>query len=133
MPMIFLNLPVHDLAASRTFYTALGFSINEFSSDEGTLSVVVDDTIVVAVHTRERFADFVDGEVGDPAQATSVVATLTQDSRAHVDDIADRALAAGGRPRMSPQDDDDAYARGFADPDGNAWLAAFLSPRHVID
>lgn len=131
--MIFLNLPVRDLAASRAFYTALGFSINEFSSDEGTVSVVVDDTIVVALHTRERFADLVDGEVGDPTQATSVVTTLTLDSRADVDAVADKALAAGGRERRSPQDDDEAYAKGFADPDWNAWLVAFLSPRHVID
>jgi predicted lactoylglutathione lyase len=131
--MLFLNLPVRDLAASRAFYTSLGFSINEYSSDDGTLSVVVDDTIVVALHARERFAELIDGEVGDPAQATSVVATLTLDSRADVDDLVDKALVAGGRPRRSSQNDDDAYTRGFTDPDGNAWLVTFLSPRHVID
>jgi predicted lactoylglutathione lyase len=133
VPMLFLNLPVRDLAASRAFYTSLGFSINEYSSDDGTLSVVVDDTIVVALHARKRFAELIDGEVGDPAQATSVVATLTLDSRADVDDLVDKALVAGGRPRRSSQNDDDAYTRGFTDPDGNAWLVTFLSPRHVID
>jgi len=59
--MIFVNLPVRDLVASRAFYTALGFSINEFSSDDRTVSVVVDDTIVVALHTRDRFAELVAG------------------------------------------------------------------------
>jgi predicted lactoylglutathione lyase len=132
VPMLFLNLPVRDLAASRAFYTSLGFSINEYSSDDGTLSVVVDDTIVVALHARERFAELIDGEVGDPAQATSVVATLTLDSRADVDDLVDKALVAGGQPRRSSQNDDDAYTMGFTDPDGNAWLVTFLSPRHVI-
>lgn len=34
--MIFINLPVADLARSRAFYEALGYSINEqFSNDDG--------------------------------------------------------------------------------------------------
>jgi uncharacterized protein len=133
VPMIFVNLPVRDLLASRAFYAALGFSINEFASDDGTLSVVVDDTIVVALHTRDRFADLVAGEVGDPAQATSVVSTLTLDSPVEVDDLAAKATAAGARPWLPPLDDDAAYARSFADPDGNAWQVVHLSARHVID
>jgi predicted lactoylglutathione lyase len=131
--MLFLNLPVRDLAASRTFYSSLGFTINEYSSDEGTLSVVVDDTIVVALHTRDRFRELVAGTVGDPAQATTVVATLTLDSRAQVDDLANKAMNAGGQRWLPPRDDESTYAKSFADPDGNAWLLAFLSPRHVID
>ena len=50
--MIFLSLPVQDLAAARSFYEGLGFRINEHSSDERTASVVVDDTIVVTLLTR---------------------------------------------------------------------------------
>jgi predicted lactoylglutathione lyase len=95
--------------------------------------VVVHDAIVVALHIRDRFADLVAGEVGDPAQATSVVSTLTLDSRAEVDDLAAKANAAGARPWLPPRDDDAAYAKSFADPDGNAWQLAHLSPRHVID
>jgi len=102
VPMIFVNLPVRDLVASRAFYTALGFSINEFSSDDRTVSVVVDDTIVVALHTRDRFAELVAGEVGDPAQATSVVSTLTLDSPVEVDHLAAKATAAGARPWLPP-------------------------------
>ena len=32
--MIFVTLPVRDLPASRAFYEALGFRVNEHSSDE---------------------------------------------------------------------------------------------------
>ena len=32
--MIFLNLPVRDLPRARAFYEALGFRVNEYSSDE---------------------------------------------------------------------------------------------------
>ena len=47
MPMIFVTLPVRDLPTSRAFYEALGFRVNEHSSDERMTAVVVDDTIVV--------------------------------------------------------------------------------------
>ncbi|MBE7162772.1 MAG: glyoxalase, partial [Williamsia herbipolensis] len=32
--MLFVNLPVADVTASRTFFTGLGFEINETFSDE---------------------------------------------------------------------------------------------------
>lgn len=42
---IFVNLPVTDIARSRTFYEGLGFSINEHFSDEQSASVVVSEHI----------------------------------------------------------------------------------------
>ena len=43
--MIFVNFPVSDVARSRKFYEALGYTINEQFSDETAASVVVSDTI----------------------------------------------------------------------------------------
>ena len=70
--MLFLKLPVRDLATARAFYEALGFRINEHSSDEHTAAVVVDDDFVVTLLTRDRFAELVPGEPGDPARPTAV-------------------------------------------------------------
>ena len=39
--MIFVNLPVRDLAASTAFYVALGGTVNPQFSDEQTTSVVL--------------------------------------------------------------------------------------------
>ncbi|HEY2193476.1 MAG TPA: hypothetical protein VGH76_14460 [Actinomycetospora sp.] len=44
MRMIFVNLPVADVAVSRSFFTALGFTINEQFSDENAASVVIEET-----------------------------------------------------------------------------------------
>jgi predicted lactoylglutathione lyase len=64
--LIFVNLPVTDLAAATAFYTGLGFGLNpEFSSD-GCSCIVVSETIFVMLLTRDRFADFTAGPVGDP-------------------------------------------------------------------
>src|SRR4051812_16342554 len=90
--MIFPNLPVTDLDRAKAFYAGLGFAFNEQFSDERTASVVIEENIVVMLLTRDRFAEFLPGPIGDPAQATSVMHALSVGSRAEADDLLARAL-----------------------------------------
>ncbi|MGY1642128.1 VOC family protein [Geodermatophilus sp. SYSU D00703] len=129
--MIFVNLPVSDLAAAKTFYGGLGFSFNEQFSDERTASVVIDENIVVMLLTRDRFADFVTGEVGDPAAATTQLTALSAGSREEVDQLVERALANGGKPWKPSQDHGFMYGASFTDPDGHVWEAVWVDPAHV--
>jgi uncharacterized protein len=129
--MIFVNLPVADLAASKAFYGGLGFSFNEQFSDERTASVVISDSIVVMLLTRDRFADFVTGEVGDPAAGTTQLNGISADSRAEVDELVSRAMAHGGKPWMPPQDHGFMYGSSFADPDGHVWEVIWMDPSAV--
>ncbi|MDF2805260.1 MAG: glyoxalase, partial [Cellulosimicrobium sp.] len=50
---IFVNLPVKDLDASKAFYTALGYTVNEQFTDENASSIVISDTIYVMLLTEE--------------------------------------------------------------------------------
>ena len=43
--MIFVNLPVADIARARSFYGALGFSFDPRFQDDTTACVVVSDSI----------------------------------------------------------------------------------------
>ena len=131
--MIFVTLPVRDLQTSRAFYEGLGYRINEHSSDETTAAVVVDDTIVVKLLTREAFADVAPGEVGDPSRTTSVVHSLTVPDRQDVDDLVGKALAAGGRPALSVRDEGTTYTGSFADPDGHVWQVLWMDQLHVVN
>ena len=133
MRMIFVNLPVRDLAASRAFYGGLGFSFNEQFSDENTASVVVDENIVVMLLTRDRFADFVAGEVGDPGASTTQLTALSADSREEVDRLVERALASGGKPWLPAQDHGSMYGASFTDPDGHVWEAVWMDQQHVVN
>jgi predicted lactoylglutathione lyase len=128
---IFVNLPVTDLARARAFYAGLGFGFNEQFSDERTASVVIEENIVVMLLTRDRFADFVPGEVGDPAQATSVLNALSASSREEVDELYARALASGGKPWQPAQDQGFMYGTSFTDPDGNVWETVWMDPAAV--
>lgn len=118
--MLFVNLPVADLEASRRFYTGLGFDVNEMFSDERCVCVVVSDAIVVMLLDRDRFGDFTDRPTADPAACTGVVNCLSADSREEVDRLVAAAHAHGGR-RGRTFSDGPMYGRAFDDPDGHVW------------
>lgn len=124
--MLFINLPVRDLDTTKAFYTGLGFEINENFTDENAACIVISDAIFVMALTRPRFAEFVVGEVGDPASSTSVINSLSTSSRDEVDDLVSRALASGGKPWRDPMDEGFMYGHSFADPDGHVWEVVFM-------
>ena len=119
--MIFVNLPVADVEASKAFYTGLGFPLNPEFCDASTACVVVSDTIVVMALQRDRFADFVAGPVGDPVAATTTINCLSAQSPAEVDALVERALRHGGKPWLDKMVDGPMYGHSFADPDGHVW------------
>jgi len=65
MRMIFVNLPVKNLTASREFFGALGFTFNPDFSDENAACMIVDQNIFVMLVTEPRFKDFINGEISD--------------------------------------------------------------------
>jgi len=129
--MIFVNLPVTDRDRADAFYGALGFRRNDQFSDERCVSYQIEENIAVMLLTRDRFADFVPGQVGDPAQATSVLTCLSAGSREEVDRLVSTAIAAGGKPWMPAQDSGFMYGGSFADPDGNVWEVMWMDPSVV--
>ena len=56
--MIFVNLPVRDLAASTAFYEALGGTVNPQFSDDTATSIMLSDTIFVMLLTHEKYKSF---------------------------------------------------------------------------
>jgi uncharacterized protein len=131
MRMIFVNLPVADVAVSRSFFTALGFTINEQFSDDSTVSVVIEENITAMCMTAERFAGFVEGEVADAQKTTEVLLALSADSREDVDRMRATALAHGGSEWKPNQDHGFMYGASFADPDGHVWEVVWMDPAAI--
>jgi predicted lactoylglutathione lyase len=125
--MIFVNLAVSDLEATKAFYTGLGFTLNPQFSDEHTACVVISDTIVVMALQRDRFADFVAGPVADPAAGTAVINCLSASSPEEVDDLVARALRSGGKPWLDKMEMGGMYGHSFTDPDGHVWEVMHMS------
>ena len=121
MRMIFVNLPVTDLAASRAFWTALGFGYDEQYSDDAAACLVISDSIFAMLLTEARFADFSPLPVADAHASKEVLLCLTCADRAEVDDLVARALAAGGKPWKDAFEAGPMYGGSFSDPDGHVW------------
>ena len=118
--MIFVNLPVKDLESSKSFYTGLGFSIEDQYSDETAACIVVDDNIFCMLLTEPKFKGFINGEIADP-DTTEVLNALSTESREEVDALYEKALASGGSEWRPTMEMDFMYVRTFQDPDGHVW------------
>src|SRR5512135_1445866 len=130
---IFVNLPVRDLRASVAFFTALGFGFDARFTDETATCMVVNDDAFVMLLVERRFADFTMKAICDATTSTEAIIALSADSRAEVDDLVHRALAAGGRPANDPMDHGFMYGWSFQDPDGHLWELVFMEPNAVAE
>jgi len=125
--MIFVNLPVKDLAAATRFYEAIGCRINpEFSNDQASC-MVWSDAITFQLLTRDYFATFISIPVADAHERCQALLALTRDSRDEVNAIAEAAGSAGGRTDVrAVMDLGWLYNRAFADPDGHIFEAVWV-------
>ena len=119
--MIFVNLPVADLARATGFYEAVGATKNPQFSDATASCMVLSETIHVMLLTHDKFGQFTPKRIADAHAVSEVLICISADSRAEVDDIMDKALAAGGGEPREPQDHGFMYGRSFEDPDGHIW------------
>jgi predicted lactoylglutathione lyase len=119
--LIFVNLPVADLARSVAFYEAIGATRNPQFSDDTAACMVVSETISVMLLTHDKFAQFTPRPVADARAATEVLLCVSCDSREAVDSMAEAALANGGGEPRGPQDHGFMYGRSIEDPDGHIW------------
>ncbi|MEU0040310.1 MULTISPECIES: VOC family protein [unclassified Streptomyces] len=129
--MIFVNLAVNDVDASKKFFTELGYTINPQFSTDDCACVVISDTIVAMLLSKQRYADFTKKEIADPSRTSEVLLCLSAESREKVDELCDKALSAGGSGTREAQDHGYMYGRSFDDPDGHTWEVMWMDPAAV--
>ncbi|MDY0743315.1 lactoylglutathione lyase [Paucibacter sp. R3-3] len=129
--MIFITLPITDLAASTTFYTALGFEKNPAFSDDGGACMVWSEAIYVMLVTHAKWRTFTQRPF-PAAGSAGLMLSLALDSRAAVDAMNEAAAAHGGTADVNPVDDlGFMYTRDLADPDGHMWAALWMDPAAI--
>jgi predicted lactoylglutathione lyase len=118
--MIFINLPVADLQKSVDFYKAVGAEQNLQFTDETASMMSFSNEINVMLLTHDKFRSFTPNRIAERG-TTEVLLALSCGSRAEVDEITEKALAAGSREVNDPDDYGWMYGRSFEDPDGHQW------------
>lgn len=125
--MIFVNLPVTDVAKSTAFYQKLGAKRDDRFCNETTSMMAFSDTIYVMLLSHDRFRDFTSKPIVDAKRTAEVLLCLTEESRAAVDATTERAIAAGGKADPCPkQDYGFMYGRSFEDPDGHIFEVTWM-------
>ena len=127
-PLLFVNLPIRDVARSRAFFTALGFRFNEAICDESTLCVQISDSAFYMLLSHARFAGFTDRPVATPDAGVAAMHALSVPSREAVDDFLAAALAAGAVDTGDVLDHGFMYGRSFHDLDGHRWEPFWADP-----
>jgi len=126
--MIFVNLPVRDLPASRAFYESLGFKNNPQFSDDTSAAMVWSESINVMLAPHAKWRTLTQRPLPAPGTA-GLALSLAMDSREAVDAMNRAAAAHGGQADANPtQDLGFMYSRDLADPDGHLWGPFWMDP-----
>jgi uncharacterized protein len=125
--MTFINLPVKDLAKATAFFTKLGFSFDPMFTDENATRMIISNNASVMLVTEPFFKGFIDPlDIADTSKSREVIVGLSAESREQVDELTDKALAAGAEVLGDAEDDGFMYMRGFRDLDGHQWSFIYM-------
>ena len=118
---IFVNLPVENLDRSKAFFEALGLTFNpQFTNDKGACLQIAEN-IYAMLLVKPFFQGFTKKPVADATQSTEVLIALSCDSRAEVEAMVAKAVAAGATTPVAAVDHGFMVQHGFADLDGHQW------------
>lgn len=123
---LFVNLAVRDLPRSKEFFQGLGFTFNPQFTDDNAACMVVNGGAYVMLLAESYFKTFTPRPLCDTTTSTEGLFAFSCGSRAEVDDLVTKALAAGGQPAMDPQDHGFMYVRSFYDLDGHHWEVLWM-------
>jgi predicted lactoylglutathione lyase len=130
---IFVNLAVKNLDKSKAFFAALGYTFNEKFTDANAACLVIqEDSIHAMLLVEDFFKTFTSKRIADTATSTEVLLCLSCDSRAEVDALVAKAVAAGGTTPRAPQDYGFMYGHGFQDIDGHLWELMYMDPNAQV-
>lgn len=129
---IFINLPVRDLKKTVEFFGNLGFTFNPMFTDENAASMVISEDIYAMLLTEKFFKNFIpDREICDTSKSTESLVALSLESRAKVDEMVEKAVAAGGSEYRKTQDYGWMYGRAFQDINGHIWEPFYMDMNSV--
>ena len=123
---IYVNLPVKDLEKSKGFFNSLGFEFHPEMTDEKAACMIAGENIFVMLLTEPFFKTFTKKELTDATRNTEVITAISADSREAVDEMVNKALAAGGKASNDKMNDEYMYGWSFQDLDGHLWEVVYM-------
>ncbi len=126
---LWINLPVKDVKKSKEFFTKLGFKFNEHmgNSENSAGLLIGDKNTIVMLFDEPSFKGFTSAEISDVTSAAEVLLSIDAESKEEVDEMAEKAVAAGGKSNHKPREMKGwMYGCLFVDPDGHRWNVLYM-------
>ena len=128
---IFVNLPVTNLERTVAFWKALGFDFNRQFTDDKAACMIISEDAYAMLLSAPFFKTFTKKEPCNPTTQIEGLFALSCESRAEVDAMVAKAVAAGGSEPREPMDHGFMYQRSFDDVDHHSWEVLWMDPKHV--
>lgn len=125
---IYVNLAVDNLERSKAFFSAIGLSFEPQFTNGQAACLILGENIYAMLLVKDLFKSFTRKSLCDPKEGTEALVGLSCESRAEVDALVAKALAAGGTVPRAPQDYGFMYGHGFEDIDGHIWELIYMDP-----
>lgn len=119
---VFINMATKNVAAAREFYTELGFDINTMYSTEQNVFIIIAQNVQLILGSESFFKQLGEQrEFADASKITEASVAISVSSREEVDELFDKAIAAGGKQfgDIVEEKEIGLYARAFSDLDGH--------------
>src|SRR4029453_2319490 len=128
---IFVNLAVRDLKRSMEFFSKLGFEFNpQFTDDKAACMIISEEAYVMLLH-EPFFKTFTKKDICDTTTSSEGLFALSGSSKAEVDEMVKKAIAAGGTPAMDRMDHGFMYGWSFYDLDAHHWEVLWMDPKTI--
>lgn len=131
--MLFVNMAVENITATRAFFDKLGFTFNDMFCDENSACLEINEQTYVMLLEKPRFRDFINDDICDTSRARETLMCVSADSREAVDELADAALAAGGTEwvteggrKANAEMGEYSHSRAFRDLDDHVWEVMWM-------
>lgn len=126
---LWINLPVKDVQKAREFFTHIGFthSTRHGNSADSAGMIIGNKNIVVMLFAEHIFKGFSQNELTDTKKGNEVLLSFDAESREEVDEIARKAVEAGGILFSKPAEHQGwMYGCAFTDLDGHRWNVLYM-------
>jgi uncharacterized protein len=123
-----ITLPVKDINKTKQFFTNLGFVLNPRFNDSSEMAglIIGNKGVIVNFVPESTFKGYTRNGISDTKQTTEVLLSIDAQSREEVDEIAKKAVEAGGTISSESGGEGWMYGCVFVDLDGHQWNVLYM-------
>ena len=131
-----INLPVKNIAQSKAFFTQLGFIFNphQGNSDHSACLLMGQKNVVIMLFDEPTFKGLINSNISPTDLGNEVLLSLGVESKEEVDELARKAIIAGGSSNHKPKEMQGwMYGCVFTDLDGHKWNVLYLDKNKMTN